>query len=100
MAEHDDEKLSGEVTQAQLVWDDSAMATNFANVVNLQSTREQVDLLCGTNRNWEVSKGGPVTVALSNRIILSPHAAKRLSLALSGVLREYELRYGALETAG
>ena len=86
------------VTQAQILWDDSAMATNFANVVNLQSTREQVDLLFGTNRNWEASKGGPVTIALSNRIILTPQAAKRLSLALAGVLREFELRYGALDT--
>jgi hypothetical protein len=29
--------------------------------------------------------------------ILSPYAAKRLSIALNGVLREYEQRYGALE---
>ena len=96
---NDDENTAppGTVTQAQIVWDDSAMATNFANVVNLQSTREQVDLLFGTSRKWDVSKGGPVAIALSNRIMLSPHAAKRLSLALNGVLREYELRYGAID---
>ena len=85
------------ITQARLVWDDSAMATSFANVVNLQSTREQVDLLFGINQTWDPAQGGEVIVALSNRIILSPMAAKRLSLALNGVLREHELRYGALE---
>ena len=98
MADDETVPAQPELTQARLVWDDSAIATNFANVVNLQSTREQVDLLFGINRTWDPARGGPVTVALSNRIILSPLAAKRLSLALNGVLREYELRYGALDT--
>ena len=38
----------------------------------------------------------PLSIELTNRLILSPYAAKRLSIALNGVLREYEQRYGAL----
>jgi hypothetical protein len=82
--------------ESQLQWDDSRMSTNFANVVNIQSTREQVDLFFGTNQTWNAGDDGPVSIELSNRLILSPFAAKRLSIALNGVLREYEQRYGAL----
>jgi len=81
---------------AAVHWDDSKMATNFANVVNIQSTLEQVDLFFGTNQTWNVPSDRRVNVELSNRIILSPHAAKRLWQALSGVLKEYETRHGAL----
>jgi hypothetical protein len=33
-----------------VVWDDSRMVTHFANVVNIQSTLEQIDLFFGTNK--------------------------------------------------
>ncbi len=77
-------------------WDDSRMTTHFSNVANIQSTREQVDLFFGTNQTWNASSDRPLSIELSNRIILSPYAAKRLSVALNGVLREYEQRYGTL----
>ena len=81
----------------QLHWDDTKMATHFSNVVNIQSTREQVDLFFGTNQTWNATDERPLSIELSNRLILSPFAAKRLSLALNRVLREYEDRYGALD---
>jgi hypothetical protein len=82
---------------ATVQWIDKNMATHFANVVNVQSTREQVDLFFGTNQTWNVGGGGQVAVELSNRIILTPFAAKRLLAVLGGVLREYETRHGTLE---
>jgi hypothetical protein len=78
-------------------WNDNEMATHFANVVNVQSTREQVDLFFGLNRTWNVAGAGQVAVDLTNRIILTPFAAKRLWTVLGGVLREYESRHGALD---
>ena len=86
-----------QVRDTQLQWDDSKMATSFANVVNIQSTREQVDLFFGTNQTWNIANEKTLSIELSNRVILSPFAAKRLSVALAGVLREYESRYGTLE---
>lgn len=83
--------------EAQLAWDDRKMATSFANVVNIQSTREQVDLFFGTNQTWNISNEAPLSIELSNRVILSPFAAKRLSTALASVIKEYEARYGALK---
>lgn len=89
-----------QATDAQVLsavqWDDSKMQSNFANVVNIQSTLEQVDLFFGTNQTWNVATDRQVQVELNNRIILSPHAAKRLWLALGGVLNGYEERYGEL----
>ena len=84
--------------KSSVLWDDSNMATDFANVVNIQGTREQIELFFGTNRTWNVSTDDPVKVQLTNRMILTPYAAKRLSNILNNVLREYENRHGILST--
>ncbi len=97
MSETNPQPAAPATRESQLTWDDTRMVTNFSNVVNIQSTREQVDLFFGTNQTWNVTDERPLSIELSNRIILSPFAAKRLSLALNRVLREYEQRYGALE---
>jgi hypothetical protein len=81
-------------------WDDTRMATHFANVVNIQSTLEQVDLFFGTNKTWNISGERQVKVELTDRVILGPYAAKRLWVALGGVLKEYEARYGGLKING
>lgn len=80
-----------------IAWEDSNLATSFANVVNIQGTREQIELFFGTNRSWEAGGEGPLRVDLTNRIIMTPYAAKRMHLILSGVLREYEQRHGVLK---
>lgn len=76
-------------------WDDSQMATSYANVVNAASTREEVILLFGTNQSWKGVEE-EVDVHLSNRVILNPYAAKRLALLLGGVVAQYEKRFGPL----
>ena len=76
-------------------WDDSQMKTSYANVCNVASTREEVVLLFGVNQAWHAGQR-EIPVQLSDRIILSPFAAKRLSLLLGNVLKEYENRFGAL----
>ena len=80
-----------------VTWNDAKMQTHFANVVNVQSTREQFDLFFGTNQTWNVGDANTVAVDLSNRLILTPFAAKRLWNVLGNVLREYEARHGTLE---
>ena len=82
--------------QPRVVWDDSKMATTFANVVNVLSTREEMALLFGTNQTWNAIETGELTVQLSNRVVLTPYAAKRLLLLLTNRLRDYESRYGTL----
>src|SRR5258707_713384 len=53
-----------QVVEAQLQWDDRKMATSFANVVNIQSTREQVDLFFGTNQTWNVTADRMLSIEL------------------------------------
>jgi hypothetical protein len=84
-----------QVGQTRVVWDDSKMRSSYANVANVSSTREEVVLLFGTNHAWH-SGQREVKIELTDRIILSPFAAKRLSLLLSNLVREYEGRFGAL----
>jgi hypothetical protein len=76
-------------------WDASSMSTSYANVVNVSSTREEVTLLFGTNVTLFTGQE-EVTVKLSDRIILSPFAAKRLKVLLDNVMGEYERRFGHL----
>lgn len=76
-------------------WDDSKMRSVYANVCNVSSTKEEVTLLFGTNKAWR-SGQKEVAIELSDRVIISPYAAKRLSALLSGVVAEYENRFGAL----
>lgn len=80
----------------EIVWDDSKLRSSYANVCNVASTREEVVLLFGVNQSWQ-GGGGAVKVELQDRIILSPHAAKRMSLLLSGIVRQYEERFGKLD---
>ncbi|NNU80364.1 DUF3467 domain-containing protein [Halovulum dunhuangense] len=87
----------GDRRSSEIEWNDGAMTTDFANVVNIQGTREQIELFFGTNRSWETGKDGKVSVDLTNRIIMTPYAAKRMLMILSGVLREYETRHGVLK---
>jgi len=88
--------MSEGTTVGTVDWNDDDMATSFANVVNIQGTREQIELFFGTNRTWNLGEGSNVRVDLTNRLILTPHAAKRLNSILTGVLREYETRHGPL----
>src|SRR5262245_23941261 len=77
-------------------WDDSRMQSSYANVVNVSSTREEMVLFFGINQTWV--QGEPeVRIDLTQRIMLSPFAARRLHLLLGQVLGEYERRFGALD---
>jgi len=76
-------------------WDDTQMKSSYANVCNVASTREEVVLLFGVNQAWH-SGQREIPVQLTDRVIMSPHAAKRLSMLLTNVLKEYETRFGAL----
>ncbi len=95
-----DEKSAPEIRKAgetpSIVWDDTNMRSTYANVCNVASTREEVVVLFGTNQAWKGSES-EVKVNLSDRMILSPHAAKRLALLLNNVVAQYESRFGSLD---
>ena len=94
------EKTAEKVDQAsggtKVRWDDSKMNSTYANVCNVASTREEVTLLFGTNQTWHTG-GKEVVVELSDRIILNPFAAKRLTGLLNAVVKQYEERFGEID---
>ena len=86
--------------ELRILWDDSDMQTVFANAVNASSTMEEFMLFFGTNETWNPVASGEVRIKLNHRMVLSPQAAKRLSILLNSVLGEYERRFGALNVDG
>jgi hypothetical protein len=83
------------VTKPTVRWNTVQLKSSYANVCNVTSTREEVVLNFGVNQSWERTQG-EVEIQLTNRIVLSPFAAKRLSLMLTDLMRGYESRYGEL----
>jgi hypothetical protein len=84
------------IGQTKIVWDDSNMRSAYANVANVAGGREEIVLLFGMNQAWHAGQK-EVNVQLSDRIVLSPYAAKRLSILLNAVLGDYEKKFGKLE---
>ncbi len=76
-------------------WDDSKMRSTYANVCTVNGTREEVVLFFGIS-NPSQSGGPQMRVQLSDRVIRSPFAAKRLAQLLSRSVEAYEQRFGPL----
>lgn len=89
------EKKEVKRTLPKVRWDDSKLRSTYANVCNVASTREEMTLLFGTNQTWHTGQA-ELTVELTDRIVMNPFAAKRLSLLLNNTIREYEARFGEL----
>jgi len=77
-------------------WDDSNMKSSYANVCNVSFTREEVVLMFGINQAWNRDQK-EVPVQLTDRIILSPFAARRLAALLGNIVREYDSRFPSLD---
>ena len=89
-------KKEAERALPSVKWDDSKLISSYANVCNVSSTREEVTLLFGTNQTWNTGQN-ELTVDLTNRIVMNPYAAKRLSLLLNNVVNQYESTFDELK---
>ena len=83
--------------QVKIVWDDTNMSSVYANAANVAGGQEEIVLLFGLNQSW-YSGQKEIKVALSDRVIMNPHAAKRLSVLLNNVLQNYEKQFGKLSS--
>ncbi len=73
------------------------LKSSYANFCNVTSTQEEVVLNFGINSDWDRSAmGGQLEIELTNRLILSPFAAKRLSQMLAGLIENYERKYAPI----
>jgi hypothetical protein len=89
------ESAKAESAQLKIRWDSANMRSAYANVFNVAGTREEVVILFGMNQTWDANQQ-ELTVQLSDRIVLSPFVAKRLSIVLNNVIRDYEAQHGSL----
>jgi hypothetical protein len=85
--------------QPVIKWDDSNLKSSYANVCNVASTREELVLLFGIHQAWNNSQK-EIPIQLTERVIISPFAAKRLAILLNNTLADYERRYGVLDGEG
>jgi len=90
------ETKNPENAQVKLRWDTSNMRSAYANVFNVAGTREEVVFLFGMNQAFDAAQK-ELTIQLSDRLVLSPFVAKRLSIVLNNVIKDYESKHGKLD---
>ena len=73
------------------------MRSAYANVFNVSGVREEFVMLFGMNQAWDAGQQ-ELKVQLSDRIVMSPFAVKRFATLLNNVIKDYEKRYGIIET--
>ena len=76
----------------------AGLKSAYANVCDVKCTREEVYLNFGVTKPWEQNPA-EVEIELSNRLVMSPYAAKRLLLVLGQRIAEYEKLFGELKLA-
>ena len=94
----ENQNVTQEIGGVKIAWDDSDITSVYANIATATANREEFFLLFGTHQNW---RGTPdadntVNVKLSNRMVLSPFAAKRLALILQHSIVAYEEKFGKI----
>ena len=83
-------------TSTTIKWDDSNIRITYANICNVISTREEVSMMFGMNQRMD-KENNEVIIELSDRIVLSPYAAKRVALLLTDVIEQYEEKFSKIE---
>jgi hypothetical protein len=80
----------------KIVWDQTGIKSAYADVFNVTGGREEIALHFGRKGVPDAGRN-EMPVRLTNRILMSPSAAKRFAFMLNSGIREYEDRYGPLE---
>jgi len=71
--------------------------TSYANMCLLSSTREELILSFGLTVPSPGRQTNEATMVVSDRIVMMMPAAKRLAIALSQALRQYENAFGVID---
>ncbi len=81
---------------SQVSFNTDNLKSSYCNVCNGSSTREEVVINFGVNDSWDMNRS-KIEVELGHRIVMSPHAAKRLADMMNRLIVEHETRYGKLD---
>lgn len=85
----------GTIGPDKVKFDTSELKSSYCNVCNGTSTREEVVINFGVNTTWDMARD-KLEVSLQHRIVMSPHAAKRVRDMMIRLIDEHESRYGKL----
>lgn len=92
-----DDPVATEAETGRINWDDSAITSSYANIATATATREEFFLLFGIHQNWKgMPADGQLDVKLTQRVVLNPYAAKRLTKLLERSIAVYEERFGTI----
>ena len=76
--------------------DDSEAKSKTANFIRVRDTTEEFILDFGTNDEAPAAPKRPIEI--DQRIVLTPHTAKRLLIALEVTIGSHERKFGVIET--
>jgi hypothetical protein len=79
----------------KIIWDDSNIRSFYPDIAQVKASRDEVMLLFGDAKERNLDQN-EIRAKLSERIVVNPCAAKRLSIALGDRIREYEAAYGSV----
>ncbi|MEO1160772.1 MAG: DUF3467 domain-containing protein [Pseudomonadota bacterium] len=79
----------------RILWNEENMQQAYANVATVMATQEEMSMIFGTQRGLRPGPNGMV-VDIQNRMIVSPHLAKRLNALLTNAIEQYEKQFGKL----
>lgn len=79
--------------EVRVRFDDSAMASSYANVANVGISKDEVSFLFGMNRTWGAIKD-EVVIELSQRVIMTPSVARSFMQTLQRIMAEYDRQTG------
>ncbi|MBB05006.1 DUF3467 domain-containing protein [Pseudooceanicola sp.] len=82
---------------SQVSFNTNNLKSSYCNVCNGSSTQEEVVINFGVNESWDMNKS-KIEVDLHHRVVMSPHAAKRLADMMNRLIEEHEARYGKLQS--
>ena len=82
--------------QPNVIWDTEEVRNVYANVFNVAGSPEEFVISLGISHTWREGQS-ELKVPMTDRILMSPYAAKRLARLLNSVIREFESRFGPLE---
>lgn len=82
----------------RILWDDNGIRSMYANITEVVASREEIKISFGVEAVRQTGQN-EVNVQLSTQIVLHPLVAKQVALSLDGYVREYESRWGSLESA-
>ena len=82
-------------TQPKIVCDHANIQPVYADATNVTGGRDEIAILFGKNQSLQPGEK-QINIQISDRIVLSPLVAKRLSILLSDVIQDYERAFGNL----